>query len=93
MMKAIGGILAIAGLFALLWKADKYVAHAEELRFVEYRLDQKIQGDRARIIQQRNWELEKEYKKKAMPPAVENEIRENEQEILEIKTKLKSGAP
>lgn len=90
-MKIIGGILSIAALFALLWQADKYVAHAEDLRLVEVRLEQKIQADRAKAVQQRNWELEKEYKGKPMPPAVESEIRENKQEIEEIKTQIKSG--
>ena len=92
MMKAIGGILAIVALFTLLWKADKYVAHADEMRLVEMRLDQKIDGDRAKILQQQNWELRKEYRGKSMPVAVEKEIMENETEIGNIKAKLKSGA-
>lgn len=91
MMKYVSGVLAIAALFGLLWQADKYVAHADDLRLVEQRLEQKIQTDRAKAVQQRNWELEKEYKGKPMPPAVESEIRENQHEIEEIKTQIKSG--
>jgi len=88
MMKVIGGILAILSLFVVLWKADKYVAHAEELRLVEMRLDQKIEGDRAKILQQQNWELKKEYRGRSMPVAVEKEIMDNAEEIENIKAKL-----
>lgn len=91
MIKWISGVLAIAALFGLLWQADKYVAHADDLRLVEMRLEQKIQTDRMKAVQQRTWELEKEYRGKPMPSAVEGEIRENKQEIEEIKTQTKSG--
>ena len=93
MIKIIGGILTVLALFTVLWKADKYVAHAEEMRLVEMRLDQKIDGDRANILQQQNWELKKEYKKKSMPVAVEKEIMDNEEEIDKIKAKLNPTRP
>jgi hypothetical protein len=92
MMKIIGGILAIASLFLLLWKADNYVAHADDLRLIAQRLDQKVEGDRMKILQERTWELEKEYKKQRIPLAVEKEIRDNKNEIDNIKLKLNPGA-
>lgn len=88
MMKYVSGVLAIFALFGLLWKANEYVAHADDLRLVAMRLEQKIDGDRAKILQQQNWELRKEYKGKSMPTAVEKEIMENEAEILNIREKL-----
>ncbi|TFH30113.1 MAG: hypothetical protein E4G97_06205 [Deltaproteobacteria bacterium] len=89
MMKWISGVLAIAALIGLIWKLDGYVAHADDLRLVEMRLEQKIQTDRMKAVQQRNWELEREYRGGAMPSSVEREIQENKHEIEEIKMNVK----
>lgn len=90
-MKWISGILAIAALFGLLWKMDGYVAHADDLRLVEMRLDQKIDKDRANALEERNWSIKQEYKGKPMPPVINREIKKNEVEINDIRGKWTPG--
>jgi hypothetical protein len=58
-MKAIlEGIVALCVLVGMLVGAHAYFAKAQDLKLVEFRLEQKIINDQGNYIQQRMWALE-----------------------------------
>lgn len=66
------GLLTIGG--GVVAVCD-YFAKAEDLKLVEYRLDQKIRQDNCNRIQDRIWMLEDRYRGKDMPKSVKEEYR------------------
>lgn len=61
--------------------AINYFAEAEDVKLVEYRLDQKILGDQVYQIQQRLWTLRDRYQGQTPPKSVAEEIRRLEYEL------------
>ena len=75
-MAVIGMILALASVVGLLFSLDGRWAHSEDVERLAIRLEQKIQQDRARDLQQRQWTLEDRYgKEEKMPQSVREEYR------------------
>ena len=91
------GLEILVALFLILggvWGATEFFAKADDLRLVEFRLDKKIQSDRAADIQKRIWMLEEHYKDMTLPSVpqvVKEEYKCLKLELQEvIKEKLKN---
>lgn len=84
---SIGILVAIVGSVIGI---NEYFAKADDLRLVEYRLEQKILNDRYEAIQQRIWQLEDRYGENCnnQPQEIRNEIRKLEQELKRIEREL-----
>ena len=83
--KVIAAVLALAALVGIVYKVDGRWARVERLLLVEYRLEQKIQADRAGAIQERIWNLEKRYPSgKGAPVEVRDEMNHLRLELKEL---------
>ena len=82
-------IVGLATLAGMVLGADRYLAKEDDLRLVEYRLDQKIMSDECRNLQQRIWMFEDRYgtDESKYPPEIKREIREMRQRLQDIKEK------
>ena len=81
-------IIAAAAVAGLIAKLDERWAKAAQVKQLEMRLDQKIDGDRMNQIQERMWTLEDRYKAvDKMPQSVREEYRvlKDEKDRLEKK--------
>jgi len=71
-------LTAIGGLvwnFETRWnQTQPCIANAKEIKLTQLRIEQKIQEDNARNLQQRIWDLEKAYAGQEVPHAVKIEI-------------------
>jgi len=85
----LGTIAIIIALFSAVWAANEYVAKAKDLRMVELRLDQKIDADRIKDIQQRIWMLEDRFgvDRSSQPKEVREEIRNLKIELQKLRLK------
>ena len=85
-------IIALFVVIGGVWGATEFFAKADDLKLVEFRLDKKIQSDRAADVQKRMWMLEEHYKdmnSPNTPQAVREEHKCLKLELQEIKEKIK----
>jgi hypothetical protein len=85
---SLGSILGMA--FGAYFYIETNYAKAAEVAQVEQRLDYKIKSDQSKEIQQRIWQLDDRYEKKAMPEAVKEEYRRIEEEKKQLDDEIKS---
>ena len=86
----IGSLISIFFIIGLLFTLDNRWAKAEKLELVAMRLEQKIEKDRAFILQERIWKIDDRYKWKGleMPDLVLDEYRRLNKEMQEILKEL-----
>ena len=91
-----GSVTAIGGMIAALYSGGSWVdsryAHQDNLRLIEFRLEQKIVGDRAAQLQQRIWVIEDRYGRGAdrAPETVKEEYRRLQAELAELYGQLRT---
>ena len=83
-----GAVLAICSVIGVLFAVDNYVAKAEDVRQLSLRLEQKIQQDAARDLQNRIWMLEDRYNGKPCPPHVLAEIRRLKEDLQSVNKEI-----
>jgi hypothetical protein len=57
----VGGIVAFITIVGGVWAANDYVAKQKDLDYLSMRLEQKIQADEVRQLQQEMWRIEDRY--------------------------------
>ena len=85
-------IIALFVVIGGIWGATEFFAKADDLKLVEFRLDKKIQSDRAADVQKRMWMLEEHYKDMNLPTVpqpVKEEYKCLKLELQEVKEKIK----
>ena len=87
----IATVVSIVTIGAFFYTIDDRWAKANDLKYIELRLDQKILSDRLYEIQKRIWELEDRYGAyDDMPDVVKEEYRKLKQEYELTKAQLDS---
>ncbi len=80
-------VIAFSAVMSILYGLDGRWAKADHLAQLEQRLDQKIDMDRAKNLQERIWRLEDKYPDGDRPPEIRKECRELHHELKMINDK------
>ena len=95
-IKIASSILVLVALIGAVYKADCYVAKAEQLAMVERRLDQKIVQDQYNYIQEQLWKIEDRYRDRLLEKSDEiidrerrllKQLKETEEQLKRLKEK------
>lgn len=94
MNKKIGIIVGILTILAMIWAAVSYIdtryAKAEEQKAIEKRLDYKIENDKLVGMQERQFQLNRQYPAAVKrPEVIDKQIKELDSDVEMQRSKVK----